>query len=64
MVLLLGMTLASWSLVIDERGGHEDLRDLGHRGVIPCVHERTGLYCASLPCLCEHKPFSTDRHIC
>jgi hypothetical protein len=26
---------------MDERGGHEDLRDSGRRSVIPYVHERT-----------------------
>jgi hypothetical protein len=36
---------------MDERGGHEDLRDSGHRIVIPYVHRRTELYCSSLPCL-------------
>jgi hypothetical protein len=57
-VLLLGRDLASWSLAIDECGGHEDLRGLGHRSVIPYVHRRSGLYCSSLSCLCEPEPFS------
>jgi hypothetical protein len=30
-------------LVIDERGGHQDLRDSGRRSVIPYVHERMGV---------------------
>jgi hypothetical protein len=45
---------------IDERGGHEDLRGLDHRSVIPYVHGRTGLYCSSLPCLYEPEPFSSN----
>jgi hypothetical protein len=36
---------------MDERGGHEDLRGSGRQSVIPYVHERTELYCTSLPCL-------------
>jgi hypothetical protein len=55
-VLLLEGGLVSWLLDIDERGGHEDLRGLGHRSVIPYVHRRTGLYCSSMPCLCEPEP--------
>jgi hypothetical protein len=50
-VLLWGRTLASWSLAIDERGGHEDLCGSGHWSVIPYVHGRTEFYCSSLPCL-------------
>jgi hypothetical protein len=57
-VLLLGRDLASWSLAIDECGGHEDLRGLDHRSVIPYVHRRSELYCLSLSCLCEPEPFS------
>jgi hypothetical protein len=56
-VLLLGRALASWSLAIDERGGHENLRGSGHQSIIPYVHGRTGLYCSSLSCLCEPDPF-------
>jgi hypothetical protein len=56
-VLLLGRALASWSLAIDERGGHEDLQGSGRQSVIPYVHKRTGLYCSSLPYMCEPKPF-------
>jgi hypothetical protein len=56
-VLLLGRDLVSWSLGIDERGGHEDLRGSGRQSVIPYVHGRTGLYCSSLPCLYESEPF-------
>jgi hypothetical protein len=48
-VLLLERVVVSWSLAIDERGGHEDLRGSGHRNVIPYVHRRTELYCSSLP---------------
>jgi hypothetical protein len=42
-VLLLERTLISWSLAMDERGGHEDLCGSGHRSIIPYVHERTGV---------------------
>jgi hypothetical protein len=42
-VLLLGRDLVSWSLAMDERGGHKDLRGLGHRSIIPYVHGRTGV---------------------
>jgi hypothetical protein len=45
-VLLLEGTLVSWSLAMDECGGHEDLRGSGRRSVIPYVHGRTELYCA------------------
>jgi hypothetical protein len=57
MVLLLGMALASWSLAIDECGGHQDLCGSGHRSIIPYVHGRAGLHCLSLPYLCESEPF-------
>jgi hypothetical protein len=50
-VLLLKRTLVSWSLAIDECG-------LGHRSVISYVNERMELYCSSISCLCEPKPFS------
>jgi hypothetical protein len=56
-VLLLERTLVSWSLAIDERGKHEDLRGSGRQSVIPYVHGRTGLHCSSLPCLCEPEPY-------
>jgi hypothetical protein len=56
-VLLLGMVLASWSLAIDERGGHEDLCGSDHQSIVPYVHGTTGLYCSSLPCLCEVESF-------
>jgi hypothetical protein len=56
-VLLLVRTLVSWSLVIDERGAHEDLCDSDRRSVIPYVHRKIGLYCSRLPCLCEPEPF-------
>jgi hypothetical protein len=45
-VLLLEGALVSWSLAMDERGGHGDLRGLGRRSVIHYVHGRTELYCA------------------
>jgi hypothetical protein len=43
--------VVSWSLAIDERGGHKDLRGSDRQSVIPYVHGRTELYCSSLPCL-------------
>jgi hypothetical protein len=57
-VLLLERALISWSLAIDERGGHKNLCGSGRRSVIPYVHGRTELYYSSLPSLCEPKPFS------
>jgi hypothetical protein len=56
-ILLLEMTLTSWSLAIDERGRYEDLRGLSHQSVIPYVYGRIELYCSSLPCLCESEHF-------
>jgi hypothetical protein len=56
-VFLLEGTLVSWSLAMDERGGHEDLRGSGRRSVITYIHGRTDLYCSSLPCL--SLPFSS-----
>jgi hypothetical protein len=50
-VLLLKRVLVSWSLAMDERGEHEDLRGSGRQSVIPYVHGRTELYCSSLSCL-------------
>jgi hypothetical protein len=50
-VLLLEGALVSWSLAMDECGGHEDLRSSGHWSIIPYVHRRTELYCSSLACL-------------
>jgi hypothetical protein len=47
-VLLLEGALVSWSLAMDERGGHKDLRSSGRRSVIPYVHQRTELYCSTL----------------
>jgi hypothetical protein len=44
-VLLLERALVSWSLAIDECGGHQDLRGSGHRSVTPYVHRRIELYC-------------------
>jgi hypothetical protein len=57
MVFLLERVLVSWSLAIDEHGGYEDLCDSDHRSVIPYVHGRTGLYCSSMPYLCEPESF-------
>jgi hypothetical protein len=47
-VLLLKRALVSWSLAMDERGGHQDLRGSVHWSIIPYVHRRTELYCSSL----------------
>jgi hypothetical protein len=57
MVLLLEGSLVSWSLAMDERGGHEDLRGSGRRSVIPYVYGRTELYCSSMY---ESEPFFPD----
>jgi hypothetical protein len=56
-VLLLEGVLVSWSLAIDEHGGHKDFRGLVRRSVITYIHERTGLYCSSLSCMCESEPY-------
>jgi hypothetical protein len=50
-IFLLEETLVSWSLAMDERGEHENLRGSGRRSIIPYVHERTELYCSSMSCL-------------
>jgi hypothetical protein len=50
-VLLWGRDLASWSLGMDECGGHENLCGSDRRSMIPYVHWRTKLYCSSFPCL-------------
>jgi hypothetical protein len=50
-VLLWGRALASSSLAMGERSGHQDLCGSGRQSVIPYVHGRTELYCISLPCL-------------
>jgi hypothetical protein len=50
-VLLLERALTSWSLAMDERSGHKDLRGSGRWSIISYVHGRTELYCTSLPCL-------------
>jgi hypothetical protein len=47
-ILLFERALVSWSLAMDERGRHEDLRGLGYQSVIPYVHGRTKLYCSSM----------------
>jgi hypothetical protein len=46
MVLLCGMSLASWLLALRECGGYDDLRGSDRLSVIPYVHGRTELYCA------------------
>jgi hypothetical protein len=43
---LLDEALISWSLVMDECGGYENLRGSGCRSVIPYVHGRIELYFA------------------
>jgi hypothetical protein len=50
-ILLLKEDLVSWSLAMDKRGEHEDLYDSDRRSVISYVHERTGSYCSSVPCV-------------
>jgi hypothetical protein len=56
-VLLLERALVYWSLAIDERSGHKDLHSLDYQSIIPYVYGRIGLYCSSLPCLCEPELF-------
>jgi hypothetical protein len=53
-VLLLVGALVSWSLAMDERGGHKDLCGSGCRSIIPYVHGRTELYYSSMY---ESEPF-------
>jgi hypothetical protein len=48
-IFLLKGALVSWLLALGERGGHDDLRGLGHQSIIPYVHGRTELYCSILP---------------
>jgi hypothetical protein len=48
-ILLLYGVLISLSLPINERGGHEDLRGLYRRSVIPYVHMRMEMYCSNMP---------------
>jgi hypothetical protein len=50
-VLLLERVLVSWSLAMDERGGHKDLRGSDRQSVIPYIHRRTELYYSILPYL-------------
>jgi hypothetical protein len=50
-VLSLEGALVSWSLAMDERGGHKNLCGSGRQSVIPYVHGRIELYCSSLPWL-------------
>jgi hypothetical protein len=40
-VSLLERVLVSWSLAMDEHGGHKDLRGSDHQSVIPYVHRIT-----------------------
>jgi hypothetical protein len=47
-ILLLERALISWSLAIDERGGHKDLCGSSHQSIIPYVHGRMKLYYSSL----------------
>jgi hypothetical protein len=47
-VFLLEGGLVSWSLAMDERGEHDDLRGSNHLSVIPYVHRRTELYYAQV----------------
>jgi hypothetical protein len=56
-VLFLEGDLVSWSLAINERGGHKNLCGLNRRSVISYIHERTELYCSRLSCLCEHESY-------
>jgi hypothetical protein len=42
-VFLLERDFVSWSLAMDEYGGHKDLRGADCRSVIPYVHGRTGV---------------------
>jgi hypothetical protein len=43
MIFLLERALVSWSLAMDEHGGHEDLRCSNRQSVISYVHGRTGV---------------------
>jgi hypothetical protein len=54
-VLLLERALVSWSLGMDERGGHKDLCGSSRQSVIPYAHGRTELYCSSLPFSSAHE---------
>jgi hypothetical protein len=47
-ILLLERALVSWSLVMDERDGHQYLHGLSHRSITLCVHGRTELYFSRL----------------
>jgi hypothetical protein len=47
-ILLLEMTLVSWSLAMDEHGEHLDLCGSGRRSIIAYVHGRMEWYCSSL----------------
>jgi hypothetical protein len=70
-VHLLEGALVSWSLAMDECGGHEDLHSSRCQSIIPYIHGRIELYCSSLPCLslpfhppCEDvstRPFYSSR---
>jgi hypothetical protein len=47
-VLLLERVLVSWSLAMDERGGHGDLCGSDRLSAIPYIHGRTELYYLSI----------------
>jgi hypothetical protein len=47
-VLLLERVLVSWSLAMDERGGHDDLCGSDRLSVISYIHGRTELYYLSI----------------
>jgi hypothetical protein len=47
-IVLLEKALISWSLTMDERGGHQDLCDSSHKSVASYVHKRMELYCSRL----------------
>jgi hypothetical protein len=52
--LLLGGSLVSWSLPMEEHSAHKNLCGSDRRSIIPYVHRRTELYCSNLY---EHEPF-------
>jgi hypothetical protein len=47
-VLLLEGALVSWSLAMNKRGGHRDLRGSSRRSVIPYIYMKMELYCSSM----------------
>jgi hypothetical protein len=50
-IFLLEEVVVSWSLAMDEYGGHECLCGSGRWSIIPYIHGKTELYFSSLPCL-------------